>query len=80
VAFVWLPLPDPARYRWVVVHASRGRAWRRPPNEQLAREAGFTLNWQHLDAAGNIEASASIMHGDAEPMRKVLDPLLTDGT
>jgi cell filamentation protein len=48
--------------------------------EQLAREAGFTLNWQHLDAARNIEASASIMHGDAEPMRKMLDPLLTDGT
>ena len=47
--------------------------------EQLAREAGFTLNWQHLDAARNIEASASIMHGDAEPMRKMLDPLLTDG-
>jgi hypothetical protein len=38
------------------------------------------LNWQHLDAARNIEASASIMHGDAEPMRKMLDPLLTDGT
>ncbi len=48
--------------------------------EQLAREAGFTLNWQHLDAARNIKASASIMHGDAEPMRKMLDPLLTDGT
>ena len=48
--------------------------------EQLAREAGFMLNWQHLDAARNIEASASIMHGDAEPMRKMLDPLLTGGT
>jgi cell filamentation protein len=48
--------------------------------EQLAGEAGFTLNWQHLDAARNVEASASIMHGDAEPMRKMLDRLLTDGT
>ena len=48
--------------------------------EQLARDAGFTLDWQHLDAAQNIEASAAIMRGDAEPMRKMLDTLLTDGT
>jgi cell filamentation protein len=48
--------------------------------EQLARDAGFTLNWQHLDAARNIEASAAIMRGDAEPMRKMLDMLVTDGT
>ncbi len=47
--------------------------------EQLARDAGFTLNWQHLDAARNIEASAAIMRGDAEPMRKMLDTLVTDG-
>ena len=47
--------------------------------EQLARDARFTLNWQHLDAARNIEASASIMRGDAEPMRKMLDTLMTDG-
>ncbi len=47
--------------------------------EQLARDAGFTLNWQHLDAAQNIEASAAIMRGNAEPMRKMLDALLTDG-
>lgn len=48
--------------------------------EQLARDAGFTLDWQHLDAARNIEASAAIMHGDPEPMRKMLDTLVTDGT
>ena len=47
--------------------------------EQLARDARFTLSWQHLDAARNIEASASIMRGDAEPMRKMLDTLMTDG-
>ena len=47
--------------------------------EQLARDAGFTLNWQHLDAARNIEASAAIMRGDAGPMRKMLDTLVTDG-
>jgi cell filamentation protein len=48
--------------------------------EQLARDAGFTLDWQHLDADRNIEASAAIMRGDAEPMRKILDTLVTDET
>lgn len=38
--------------------------------EQLARDARFTLDWQHLDTARNIEASAAIMRGDAEPMRE----------
>jgi hypothetical protein len=28
----------------------------------------------------NIEASAAIMRGDVEPMRKMLDTLVTDGT
>jgi cell filamentation protein len=45
--------------------------------KQLARDAGFTLNWQHLDAARNIDVSAAIMRGDAEPMRKMLDTLVT---
>jgi cell filamentation protein len=48
--------------------------------EQLARDAGFTVNWQHLDAARNVEASAAIMRGDAGPMRKLLDTLITDET
>jgi cell filamentation protein len=48
--------------------------------EQLARDPGFTLDWQHLDAGRNIEASAAIMHGDPEPMRKMLGTLVTDGT
>ena len=47
--------------------------------EQLAREAGYPLAWQRLDAARNIEASAAIMRGDAEPMRKMLDTLVSDG-
>ena len=47
---------------------------------QLARSAGFTLAWQHLDAARNVEASAAIMRGDPEPMRKMLDALVRDGT
>jgi cell filamentation protein len=45
--------------------------------EQLTRDAGSALDWQHLDAARNIEASAAIMRGDAEPMRKMLDSLVT---
>jgi cell filamentation protein len=48
--------------------------------QQLAREAGYALGWQHLDAVRNIEASAAIMHGDAEPMRRMLDMLVSDGT
>jgi len=48
--------------------------------EQLARDVGFTVNWQHLDAARNVEASAAIMRGDAEPMRKLLDTLITGET
>ena len=47
---------------------------------QLARSTGFTLAWQHLDAARNVEASAAIMRGDPEPMRKMLDTLVRDGT
>jgi cell filamentation protein len=47
---------------------------------QLARSAGFTLAWQHLDAARNVETSAAIMRGDPEPMRKMLDALVRDGT
>ncbi len=47
--------------------------------EQVAREAGYALAWQHLDAVRNIEASAAIMRGDVEPMQKMLDTLVTDG-
>jgi len=47
---------------------------------QLAHDAGFTLAWQHLDPARNVEASAAIMRGDPEPMREMLDSLVRDGT
>jgi cell filamentation protein len=47
---------------------------------QLARDAGFTLAWQHLDPVRNIEASAAIMRGDPEPMREMLDALVRDDT
>ena len=47
---------------------------------QLARDAGFTLAWQHLDPVRNVEASAAIMRGDPEPMREMLRALIIDGT
>jgi len=46
--------------------------------EQLASDAGFILDWQHLDADRNIAASAAIMHGDPVPMRKMLDELIQE--
>jgi len=47
---------------------------------QLARDAGFTLAWQHLDPVRNVEASAAIMRCDPEPMREMLRALIIDGT
>ena len=47
---------------------------------QLARDAGFTLAWQHLDPVRNVEASAATMRGDPEPMREMLRALIIDGT
>ena len=47
---------------------------------QLARDAGFTLAWQHLDPVRNVEASAAIMRGDPEPMNEMLDALVRDDT
>jgi cell filamentation protein len=40
--------------------------------EQLAGDAGFILDWQHLDADRNIAASAAIMRGDPALLRKML--------
>jgi cell filamentation protein len=46
--------------------------------EQLANDAGFSLNWRRLDARRNTEASVAIMHGDDKPMRSMLDELTTE--
>jgi cell filamentation protein len=46
--------------------------------EQLARDAGFFLGWQHLDADRNIAASAAIMRGDPALMRKMLSELIRE--
>jgi cell filamentation protein len=45
---------------------------------QLARDAGFVLDWQHLDADRNVAASAAIMGGDSAPMRKMLAELIRE--
>jgi cell filamentation protein len=46
--------------------------------EQLAADAGYALDWQHLDAERNILALDAIMRGDSDPMRKMLDELIHD--
>jgi cell filamentation protein len=46
--------------------------------EQLAGEAGYILDWQHLDADRNVAASAAIMRGDPSLMRKLLDELIRE--
>ncbi len=46
--------------------------------EQLSSDAGFILDWQHLDADRNIAASAAIMHGDPTELRKLLDELVRE--
>lgn len=56
---------------------SNGRA-QRAFFGQLARDAGYTLAWQHLDAARNVTASAATMRGDPAPMRDMLDALVRE--
>lgn len=46
--------------------------------EQLASDAGFILDWQHLDSERNLAASVAIMGGDPAPMRKMLDELIRE--
>jgi cell filamentation protein len=46
--------------------------------EQLASDAGFILDWQHLDADRTIAASAAIMRGDPTLRRKMLDELIRE--
>ena len=46
--------------------------------EQLASEAGFVLDWQHLDADRNNAASYAIMRGDPALMRGMLDELVRE--
>ena len=46
--------------------------------EQLTADAGYTLNWQLLDAERNVMASDAVMRGNPAPMRTMLDELIAD--
>lgn len=46
---------------------------------QLARDAGHPIRWEHLERRRNIDASVAIMRGDEEPMRRMLDDLVSPG-
>jgi hypothetical protein len=46
----------------------------------LARRGVHRARSILVDAARSVEASAAIMRGDPEPMRKMLDALVRDGT
>jgi cell filamentation protein len=46
--------------------------------DQVASDADFILDWQHLDAERNVAASAAIMGGDPSLMRKMLDELVRE--
>jgi cell filamentation protein len=43
---------------------------------QLARDAGYTLAWQHLERERNIEAARASHRGDNSPLLELLDELL----
>ncbi|MFD3702858.1 Fic/DOC family protein [Nocardia sp. NPDC058658] len=43
---------------------------------QLAREAGWVIDWSGLDPEENTQASMSSLRGDNEPMRDLLDRLV----
>jgi cell filamentation protein len=43
---------------------------------QVARDAGYVLDWSGLDESANTAASAAAMRGDEQPLRDLLTPLL----
>jgi cell filamentation protein len=44
---------------------------------QLAADAGYRIDWRHLDPADNIQASQAAHRGDNRPLRRLLDELTT---
>ena len=44
---------------------------------QLAADAGYTLDWQHLDPDQNVVASQAAHRGDNAPLRALLAGLIT---
>lgn len=45
--------------------------------EQLARDAGYSLDWRRLDAQRNVDVSIAAMNGDETPLRNMLDALVS---
>jgi cell filamentation protein len=43
---------------------------------QLAKDAGFRLNWEAVDRDANIDAARAAADGDLAPMRALLDPVV----
>ncbi|MGY0501482.1 Fic/DOC family protein [Nocardia sp. FBN12] len=43
---------------------------------QLAREAGWMIDWTGLDPEANVQGSMASLRGDNEPMRDLLDRLV----
>ena len=44
---------------------------------QLARQAGWPIDWKGLDADENVEASIASLRGDNAPLRTLLDGLVS---
>jgi cell filamentation protein len=47
---------------------------------QLAREAGWPIDWSGLEAERNTSASIASLRGDNSPLRAMPDELIADGT
>lgn len=45
---------------------------------QLAREAGYRIAWERLDARRNVDASEASLRGDNGALRQMLDELVED--
>jgi cell filamentation protein len=45
---------------------------------QLAREAGYHIAWERLDARRNVDASEASLQGDNGALRQMLDELVED--
>jgi cell filamentation protein len=47
---------------------------------QLAREAGWLIDWSGLETERNISASIALLRGDNGPLRAMLDELIPERT
>ncbi len=44
---------------------------------QLSQDAGWRLDWSNLDSADNERASMASLRGDNDPLRDLLDALVS---